>query len=234
MTMQWENAQLWNTVSKYARQAAKAKEDEVAAAHREGRQLKVYWADLDPPKVRSSQHPSLGSRLDSETATEVQPFSLFLTLQEIGDMVEALIGGLMVDGGFSGIEPRLYFFDVLFEPFFNKYIKGFRSLPNRTCPFARSGPTCTFSDRCPFTPLRAGQHPVCHLRKEGMFSAVFPHLIVYSQIAHLRLLSPFCSTVQSSRSPRRDSRGTMLADNLGLPKVRVPLSPQPQPSSSGD
>lgn len=37
-------------------------------------------------------------------------------------MVEALIGGLRIDGGFSGSEPRLYLFDVLFEPFFNKYI----------------------------------------------------------------------------------------------------------------
>lgn len=42
--MQWETALLWNTVQKYTRQATKAKE-EVAAARREGRQLKVYWAD---------------------------------------------------------------------------------------------------------------------------------------------------------------------------------------------
>lgn len=55
VTMQWETAPLWNTVQKYARQVTKAKEEEVAAARGEGRQLKSYWADFDPPRVRFSE-----------------------------------------------------------------------------------------------------------------------------------------------------------------------------------
>lgn len=39
-------------------------------------------------------------------------------------MVEALIGGLIVDGGFSGIEPQLYLFDVFFEALLQEVHQG--------------------------------------------------------------------------------------------------------------
>lgn len=51
--------------------------------------------------------------------------------QAVGDLVEAVLGALMVDGGFSAVEPSRYFFDTVFKPFLEKFMSGMHSLPER-------------------------------------------------------------------------------------------------------
>jgi hypothetical protein len=45
---------VWRAVERYARDVMQAQKQELEAAAEEKRSLKVYWADLDAPKVRRS------------------------------------------------------------------------------------------------------------------------------------------------------------------------------------
>ena len=79
-------------------------------------------------------------------------------IQAVGDLVEAVIGALMVDGGYSAVEPREHFFDAVFKPFLSKYMSGMHSMPERASPL--TVPFCHPSSvDLAYLPCRAGVHP---------------------------------------------------------------------------